>query len=55
MATTKTVYYTVQYQGCIEIPSDQDPQEYLEDLTSQQLLSNSETDMSIEVDTVEDN
>lgn len=49
-----TVYYTVQYQGAIEVPKGMDPEEYLNDLTSQELLSHSETKMAVTVDDVEE-
>ena len=49
-----TVYYTVQYQGAIEFPNGVDPEEYLNDLTNQELLSHSETKMAITVDSVEE-
>lgn len=52
--TMATVYYTVQYQGAIEFPKGVDPEEYLNDLTNQELLSHSETKMAITVDSVEE-
>ena len=50
--TMATIYYTVQYQGSIEVPQGVNPEEYLNDLTNQELLSHSETKMSITVDSV---
>ena len=52
--TMATVYYTVQYQGAMEVPKGVDPEEYLNDLTNQELLSHSETKMAITVDSVEE-
>jgi len=49
-----TIYYTVQYQGSIEVPQGVNPEEYLNDLTNQELLSHSETKMAITVDSVEE-
>ena len=47
----KLIYFTAQYQGCIEVDvdDDQDCQDVLEDQTHSALFDACETDISLEI------